>query len=295
MTSNRASLAGFEHETINVNDIDIHYVIGGSGAPLLLWHGFCETWYCWRKIMPELARHFTVIAPDMRGFGDSSKPASGYDGLTLADDFYKLIQHLGLDKVSIVAHDMGAPAALLYAAQHPEAVHALAYLEEPVLTNESMQQIHAFTPQTTRNGALWWWKFALTSFDLSERLINGKEREFLTWFYDNGTVTRSAIEEAAVQEYLRTFRGSVSIAGAFGVYRAIFETIAQTESYKDHKITTPILGLGGARSKGDQVYEQLKQVASNVSGGTIDDCGHFPADEQSEVLSTRLLEFFRAH
>jgi pimeloyl-ACP methyl ester carboxylesterase len=157
-----------------------------------------------------------------------------------------------------------------------------------------MHQIHAFTPQTTRNGALWWWKFALTSFNLPERLLAGKEREFLTWFYDNGTVNREAVGESTVQEYLRSFAAAEGVYGALGVYRAIFETIDQIEAYTgDHKIRTPILGIGGAHSKGAQVAEQLSQIATRVTGNVIENCGHFPADEQPTLLTEQLLTFFR--
>jgi pimeloyl-ACP methyl ester carboxylesterase len=288
-----ASLPGFSHRRESVNGVSLHYVIGGQGTPLLLWHGFCETWYCWRKVMPELAKKYTVIAPDMRGYGDSDKPATGYDGHTLAADFRGLVRRLGLGSIFIAAHDMGAPAALLYAAEYPAEVRALAYLEEPVLTKEVMQEIHAFNPHAARFGLLWWWKLALAR-DVPELLLTGKEREFLTSFYRYGTFDPSSVEEGAVQEYLRTFHGEEGIRGAFGVYRAIFETIDQTEVYKDpaKKIKTPLLGLGGSKSKADEVRQQLEQVAVHVQGGPIENCGHFMPDERPEVLIERLTSFF---
>ncbi len=94
---------------------------------MLLWHGFLETWYCWRKVIPLLAQHYTVLVPDMRGYGDSDKPAMGYDGHTLVEDFRQLVQQLGFQQLRIVAHDMGAPPALLWVAQYPDEVKCLAY------------------------------------------------------------------------------------------------------------------------------------------------------------------------
>ncbi|HKR81622.1 MAG TPA: alpha/beta hydrolase [Candidatus Saccharimonadales bacterium] len=288
----RAQIMGFEHQTAEVNGINVHYVIGGSGAPLLLWHGFCETWYCWRKIMPELAKRFTVIAPDMRGFGDSGKPEGKYDARLLATDLYQLVQQLGFEKLGIVAHDMGAPAALMFAAEHPEMVQGLVYLEEPVLTKATMADIHAFTPEAVQNGLLWWWRFAF-AYDLPETLLAGKEQEFLAWFHQHGTFDPGAVEKEAAREYLRTFASTEGIRGAFGVYRGIFDTIEQTETLTgEHKITVPVLGLGGAKGKGDQVAHQLRQVARHVSGGTVENCGHFVADEQPEVLIKHVLSFF---
>lgn len=282
----------FTHHTTEANCIHLHYVIGGSGEPVLLWHGFLETWYCWRKIMPTLAQRYTVIAPDMRGYGDSEKVASGYDARTLAEDFRSLIKQLGFEKIFVVAHDMGTPPALVYASEYPDEVRALAYLDEPVLTQKNMQQIHIFTPEGTKNGGLWWWAFALAS-DMPERLITGKEYEFLSWFYENYTVDPTTIEPEAVNEYLRTFAAPGGITGAFGVYRAILETIEQTESYAGlNKIKVPILGLGGDRSIGEKTKLMLEDVASDVRGGAVERCGHFIADERPDYLIELLYDFF---
>ena len=100
----------FSHHTASVNGIQMHYVIGGQGEPVVLLHGWPETWYEWRHVMPALAKNYTVIAPDLRGLGDSSKPLTGYDGNTTAEDIYQLLSHLGLhQKVYLVGHDVGGP------------------------------------------------------------------------------------------------------------------------------------------------------------------------------------------
>ena len=286
--------AGFTHHSASANGVRLHYVRGGQGPVMLLWHGFLETWYCWRKIIPQLAERYTVIAPDMRGYGDSDKPAAGYDARTLAEDFRALVQQLELPgKVTLVAHDMGAPPALVYAGQYPDEVRALVYLDEPVLMAKNVQQLIAFTPEATKNGGLWWWAFALAT-DMPERLVVGKEREFLTWSYQTYTHDRGAsIEEAAVAEYLRTFNGVEGVRGAFGVYREVFASVEQTEKYAGllRKISVPVLGLGGALSMGEQVQQMLDGVARHVRGGAVPDCGHFIADEQPEYLRQQLDAF----
>jgi alpha/beta hydrolase fold len=107
----------FSHHTASVNGIQLHYVIGGKGDPIVLLHGWPETWYEWRHIIPELiANNYTVIAPDMRGFGDSEKPLTGYDKKTVAEDIYQLVKKLGYTKIYIAAHDWGGPVAYSYAA-----------------------------------------------------------------------------------------------------------------------------------------------------------------------------------
>ena len=287
------SVPGFSHYTFRSTDgINLHYVMGGTGQPILLWHGFLETWYCWRKIMPQLARQYTVIVPDMRGYGDSDKPTDGYDAQTLADDFRELVRHLGFDKITLVAHDMGAPTALVYAGQHPDEVRAVVYLDEPVLTGAAMQQVIQFTPDATKNGGLWWWAFALAG-DMPERLIVGREREYLNWFYQNYTRDPATIEPAAVDEYLRTFAAPGGVTGAFGVYRAVFETIRQTEPYRQTKIKVPVLGLGGALSMGDNVRQMLTDVCESVTGDSVAQCGHFIPDEQPDYLIAQINQFMQ--
>ena len=106
----------FSHHMATVNGIQLHYVMGGKGDPVVLLHGYPQSWYEWREIMPALAKNYTVIAPDVRGFGDSSKPITGYDGNTTAEDIYQLVSQLGFSNIFLVAHDVGAQTAYSYAA-----------------------------------------------------------------------------------------------------------------------------------------------------------------------------------
>src|SRR5258705_10187916 len=121
----------FSHHTSFVNDVRLHYVTAGQGDPVVLLHGWPETWYQWRKIIPPLAEKYTVIAPDMRGLGDSSKPATGYDKRTIADDIYKLVRKLGFERIFLVGHDWGGPVAYAYAAAHRAELPRLVILDCP--------------------------------------------------------------------------------------------------------------------------------------------------------------------
>jgi alpha-beta hydrolase superfamily lysophospholipase len=122
----------FSHHTIPLNGIQLHYVMGGQGDPVVLLHGWPETWYEWRHVMPVLAKNYTVIAPDLRGHGDSSKPPTGYDGKTLAEDIYQLVTKLGYKSIFLVGHDVGVLAAYPYAAEHPSEVKKLVVMESPI-------------------------------------------------------------------------------------------------------------------------------------------------------------------
>jgi alpha/beta hydrolase family protein len=122
----------FYHHMASVNGIQMHYVIGGQGDPVVLLHGFPQSWYEWRHIMPALAKNYTVIAADLRGFGDSSKPITGYDGNTTAEDIYQLISQLGFNQqILLVAHDVGSQTAYSYASDHPNNVSKLVLMDFP--------------------------------------------------------------------------------------------------------------------------------------------------------------------
>ena len=161
----------FSHHTTSLNGIKLHYVIGGHGSPVVLLHGWPETWYAWHTIMPSLAKNYTVIAPDPRGLGDSSKPTTGYDGKTVAEDTHQLVTKLGYKTIFLVGHDIGTQIAYSYASAHPTEVKKLAVME---LT------IPGFAPPG--RPPIWWAIFHQTP-DVPEALVRGKEMMYLSWFY----------------------------------------------------------------------------------------------------------------
>lgn len=141
----------FTHHTANVNNVRLHYVIGGQGEPVVLLHGFAETWYMWRRIMPELAKRYTVIVPDLRGAGDSDKPATGYDKRTLAEDIYQLAQQLGYQRIFLVGHDIGLMVSYTYAAVHPVDVRRLVLLDAPGAMRAGFEYFRAFDKDARQN------------------------------------------------------------------------------------------------------------------------------------------------
>jgi pimeloyl-ACP methyl ester carboxylesterase len=207
-------IANFRSESADVNGVRLHYWIGGNpnGTPVLLWHGFLGTSYSWHKVMPLLAEAgFSILVPDMRGYGDSDKPAGteGYDARALSQEFRELVRQTGFGNESAIilaAHDMGAPPALLWAADHPEEVAGLLYIEAPVMLSAVLTKIIAYTPEAMKEGSMWWWILPFAP-DVPERLVVGNERAFLTWFYDRHTPRRDAITASDVDETLRTFAG----------------------------------------------------------------------------------------
>ena len=162
----------FSHGTASVNGIQLHYVIGGHGDHVVLLHGWPETWYAWHRVMP-VSKNYTVVAPDLRGLGDSSKPTTGYDGKTVAEDIHQLVTQLGFKTIFLVGHDIGTQVAYSYAAAHPADVKRLAVME---LT------IPGFAPAGRM--PLWWAIFHQTP-DVPEALVQGKEMTYLSWFFHN--------------------------------------------------------------------------------------------------------------
>jgi pimeloyl-ACP methyl ester carboxylesterase len=288
----------FRSETAVVNGIRLHYCVGGNphGKPVLLWHGFLATAYSWYKVMPLLAEAgYSVLVPDMRGYGDSDKPSGtdGYDARSLAEEFRALAKQIEFgsgQKLLLVAHDMGAHPALIWAADHSDEIASLVYMEVPTMLEEFLSKVIVYTPEAMAKGSMWWWVLPLAP-GVPERLIVGHERAFLTWFYEGATADPASITEASIQETLRSFSGTEGVLGALGVYRAAFTTIDQTTPLKKSKVEVPVLAIGGEKALGVKVAQMVEAVAKNVIGKVIPECGHFIPEEQPAEFMRLLMEF----
>jgi pimeloyl-ACP methyl ester carboxylesterase len=280
-----------EHHKAACNGQLIHYVRAGVGDPVVLLHGWPATWYHWRKLIPLLAPHHTVVAPDLRGFGDSSKPQAGYDTRTITEDVYQLVRQLGLGRVFVVGHDMGAVHAYTYANRYPDETRALAYLDEP-LPGFGYEQFAQLQPDPAMQGGFFFAHFHLVP-DLPEALVAGRERLYLEFLVRRMSYDPSAFTPADLDELARGL-GGPGFRGSIGVYREIGETIRQNRAAAARKLPMPVLGLGGAFGVGELVLHDLRQVAEDVRGGVVPECGHFIAEERPDYLAGELLRFFSA-
>jgi pimeloyl-ACP methyl ester carboxylesterase len=239
------------HYKTTVNGILMHYVIGGKGDAVVLLHGWPETWYEWRNIIPELiANNYTVIAPDMRGLGDSEKPQTGYDTKTLAEDIYQLVKKLGYSKIYLVAHDWGGPVAYSYAAAHREDVRKMIILDT-LLPGFGFEEAGSFSPD-----GIWHFSFHAVR-DLPEKLIDGKEDVYLNWFYD-WTYNQSAITPEDREEYIKQYSKPGAMRAGFEYYRAVFEDAEQNKEYAKEKLKIPILTIGGEAAIGNLLLPHFK-------------------------------------
>jgi pimeloyl-ACP methyl ester carboxylesterase len=276
----------YTHHRTVVNGILIHYVIGGKGDPVVLLHGFPQSWYEWRHIIPQLiANNHTVIAPDLRGLGDSEKPQAGYDKKTVAEDIYQLVKKLGYSKIDLVAHDWGGAVAYSYAAAHPEDVRKMVILDM-ILPGFGYEEAGNFSPD-----GLWHLSFHAVR-DLPEKLTDGKEDIYLNWFYD-WTYNQSAITSEAREEYIKQYSKPGALRAGFEYYRAAFEDAEQNKEYAKQKLDMPILTIGGEAGIGNFTTISFQKVANNVTGITLPNTGHFIPEERPNFLTKQILEFLK--
>ena len=284
----------FEHHYANLKGLRLHYVTTGRGTPMVLLHGWPQTWYEWRRLMPLLADRFAMVAPDLRGLGDSSRPSTGYDKKTVANDVWELMHnHLAHQRFVVVGHDWGAPVAFRLAADHPEAVTHLVMLDVPVPGDRAPGEGGSIDPR----GATRWHHLFHQVPDLPEALTVGRERTYLEFFFMNGADQAGTFGDADIAEYVRTYSQPGAMRAGFNFYRTMSRDVDDNRATlaNGFKLPMPTLGLGGGglRGRGDLVVQSLRRVANHAEGGAIADCGHFIPEEKPRELAERLREFLK--
>lgn len=281
------------HHIARVNGIRLHYVMAGRGDPVVLLHGFAQTCHEWqRNVIPALAKRYTVVAPDLRGAGDSEKPPSGYDKKTMAEDVYQLVHHeLGFKRILLAGHDFGAHTAYAYAGAHQEDVRRLVILDT-ILAGFGYEQAMQHPFATDGLGrSIWHIGFLDSPYGLPEALIRGRERMFLSWFHKNFAYDPSAISAADLDEYERCYSSPGGL-NALQYYSTHYQDAEHFRELAKRKLEMPVLALGGEAFLGEGVAKWMRELATDVRGGSIERCGHWIADERPEYLIDQLLQFF---
>ncbi|MGX9890535.1 alpha/beta fold hydrolase [Streptomyces sp. NPDC002276] len=280
----------FTSRLVEVNGLRLHAVTGGHGPALLLVGGWPQTWYAWREVMPALAREHTVVAVDSRGAGLSDKPDDGYDAGTLANDLVALMAALGHDRFDVVGHDIGTWTGYALAADHPERVRRLAVLEAVI---PGLTPSPPFFGPDAVNLKLWQFGFNRLT-DLNEELVQGREQLFFGWQFATKAATPTAIPAYAVDVYVDAITADPrALRASFAYYRALDETIAQNERRSKTRLTLPVLAVGGALWSGANAAHTMRLAADDLTEVVLDDCGHYPAEEQPARF-TEILEDFLA-
>jgi pimeloyl-ACP methyl ester carboxylesterase len=275
----------FASRYIDAGELRMHAVIGGEGPPLLLVHGWPETWYAWRLVMPALARDFEVIAVDQRGIGLSDKPASGYDTGTLAADLVALMDALGHERFALAGHDTGFAISYALAADHPDRVDRVALAEIPGPPGAAPSP-PVFVPAPVNN-RLWHIPFNRVE-GLPEQLIQGREAAYFGYEF---AIQGGTLPDEVVDYYVRLLSNPGVLHGSLGFYRAFDATLAQNEQRKSRPLTMPVLAIGGAASYGEHVAEVMKLVANDVQSAVISDAGHWVAEQAPDGMLAALTSF----
>jgi haloacetate dehalogenase len=282
---------GFACRQIKTRETTIHLVQGGSGHPILLLHGYPQTHVCWHRIAPVLAKHFTVVCPDLRGFGDSAKPQSdpehlAYSKRVMAQDQVEVMQSLGFEQFAVIGHDRGARVAHRMALDHAEKITKLALLDI-IPTRTAFANVNKDMATAAFN-----WFFSIQSDDLPERLIGAEPAFYLQWCLDHWAGTKNALAEEAVAEYQRCFDREAIRATCEEFRAAITIDLVHDEADEEQKITCPLLVLWSASGMWAK-YDILKiwqERAENVRGKAFD-CGHFLPEENPQQTAAELLSF----
>lgn len=282
------SATEMEHHTAAVNGVRLHYVTAGSGPPVVLLHGWPQTWYAWRHVIPALAARYTVIAPDLRGLGASSKPDGGYDTNTVAQDIHALVEHLGHEEILLAGHDWGAATAYAYAASFRDAVRRLAIFEMVLPGFGLMEQ--AMIPQP--HGQFLWHMSFQSVPDIPLALLQGREDVYLGHIFDHYAFDPWAVRAEERAPYIQSMRELGALRAGMEYYRHYFTSAEQNRAHQQEKLQMPVLAYGGSACLGGLTRQCLELAAENVEGGVIERCGHWIGEEQPDFVAEALLSFF---
>ena len=250
----------------NVNGVRLHYLIAGKGDPVLLLHGYAQNSHMWRPLMAQLANSHTVMAPDLRGFGQSSKPSTGYDKKTLAQDVHALAQSLGYQRSIVVGHDIGLMVAYAYAAQYPTEVDRIVLMD-------------AFLPGVGDWTTVWLlrdlWHFHFYGVT-PLRLVTGRERIYLEHFWnDFAADPEHSVPEKDRRFYARSYAQPGAMKASFEVFRSFEKDAKDFAELARTKLTIPMMVLTGEKASGEFLIEQARLVDTNVEGVVIKGSGHW--------------------
>lgn len=278
------------HGRETVNGVRLHYMTAGSGDPVFLLHGVPKTSYHWRRVIPLLTPRYTVVAPDLRGLGDSEHPGDGFDMRTMSEDIAQLATALGYEEFRLVGEDWGAATAYQVAARYPERVQQLVY-QEMILPGFGLEEYSFLTPENVRTYA-WLWHINFYAVpDFPELLITGREKEYFSYFIKHETQDPSAISPDALDEYIRCYSSPGGLRCMFEIYRATLEDAEQNREAAKTKLPMPVLAVGGKEFIGEDNERQMKEVAEDVRGAILP-WGHQLAEECPNDLANEYLRFF---
>jgi pimeloyl-ACP methyl ester carboxylesterase len=278
----RSVLAAILSRDADVNGVRMSYLVAGNGEPVILLHGFAQTSHMWRPLIAELAKTNLVIAPDLRGFGQSAKPPKGYDKKIMAQDIHALAASLGIKRSRIAGHDIGLMVAYAYAAQYPAEVERIALMD-------------AFLPGVGEWTKVWLlrdlWHFHFYG-ETPLRLVTGRERIYLEHFWNDFAADRTkSVSERDRRFYAKAYAQPGAIAAGFEVFKAFEQDSKDFAEFAKTKLPMPMLVLSGEKAGGQFLIDQGRLVDDQVEGVIVTGSGHWLIDEAREQVVPRLVSF----
>lgn len=273
--------------SVRTRDMRFAYTRVGQGTPILLLHGWPQTSFAWRKIMPLLCNEHDVIAPDLPGFGYSSKPDSGFDKKTVSARLREFVQSLGLSRIAIAGHDLGGHVAFAYAAQWPDEVSHLVFIESslPAFGQEAGMDV--------ARGGSWHFGFNMAG-DISEELVRGRDFLFVDHFMRRekvGLFDANAVGSSEIEHYAQALARPGALRSSFSYYRTIPIDREDNRAWGQTPLQMPVLAVGADWGYGDASSRTIRQVASNVEDVLIERCGHYPPEERPHELAAAIKQF----
>jgi pimeloyl-ACP methyl ester carboxylesterase len=265
-----------------VSGVRLHYLTAGKGDLVVLLHGYAETSHMWLPLIPQLAKTHTVIAPDLRGFGQSATPPDGYSKVVMAQDVHALVQKLGVQHIKIVGHDIGLMVAYAYAAQYPSEVDRIVLMD-------------AFLPGVGDWTKVWLlrdlWHFHFYG-KTPLALVKGRERTYFEHFWnDFAADPKHSIPEKDRQFYAKAYAQPDHMRAGFEVFRAFEQDGKDLAELAKTPLTMPMLVLTGEKASGTVLIDQAKLVDTNVEGVVVPNAGHWLMEEAPKQVMPKIVEF----
>jgi pimeloyl-ACP methyl ester carboxylesterase len=281
-----ATIPGVTHHLADVNGAQLHYVSAGTaGSPVLLVHGWPETWWAFRKLIPLLATAHQVFAVDLRGFGDSSHADGRYDAATSAEDLHHLVEYLGAGPVHVLCQDISGGLGFRFAATHPADVLSFTAIET-TLAGFGLEAL-----ADVNHGGSWHVGF-LGAPGIPGMLLAGHERELLAgWAYPMMTAVKGSVTEGDIDEFARTYARPDGWRGTAGLYQSVFSDAGQTKALAESQpLAVPVLTVDAVRAAfTERTFRQV--AARDVTAVRLEGVGHLVAQEAPEALADAMLEF----
>lgn len=268
-----------------VNGVKLHYLVAGQGDPVLLLHGYAQNSHMWRPLMKELGKTHLVVAPDLRGFGDSARPESGYDKKTMAQDVHALAQSLGIAKAGVAGHDIGLMVAYAYAAHFPDEVERLALLDA------FLPGIEPWSEQVMSSVDVWHFTF---NGPTAEKLVQGRERIYFDHYWTDFAANPQAVSEAERQAYTEAYAAPGRLHSTWGYFQTLEQDKQAFRELARSKLPMPVMVIGGDKSMGEPLVAQARAVATRVEPHILRDTGHWVTEERPEEVRQLLGDFLRA-